>query len=201
MIIWNSRGAANRGFATVLKDLKFRYKLDIVVILEPRISGPQAERVIKGWGFNNWVRMESVGFTGGIWIVWERKDLEVEVIVKKEQFIHCRLCLGSENMLFTAVYVSPNEQRRRELWEDVQGMAADIAEPWMIVGDFNEIRSPLEQKGGGRVSEVRCGRFNEWIQQCGLVDVESKGPFYTWKGPKWQVLIGCTRNLTVACAT
>ncbi|KAI9112471.1 hypothetical protein K1719_016394 [Acacia pycnantha] len=114
--------------------------------------------------------------------------LEVDVIAKNEQFVHCRVWCGGENVLFTAVYASPNEQKRRELWEILQGMATDIEEPWMCVGDYNEIRSPLEQKGGGRVSESRCDRFNEWIQRCNLIDVEAKGPFFTWKGPKWEGL-------------
>ncbi|KAI9085233.1 hypothetical protein K1719_032756 [Acacia pycnantha] len=188
LIVWNSRGAAKKGFAAVLKDIKFRYKVDLVVILEPRISGPQASKIIKGWGFRNWVRMEANGFSGGLWIMWERDDLKVEVLEANEQFIHCNLWVGVERVLFTAIYASPNDQKRRELWETLQGLAADIVEPWFLTGDFNEIRSPFEQKGGGRVNVSRCDRFNEWIQRCSLIDVESKGPFFTWKGPKWEDL-------------
>ncbi|KAI9072462.1 hypothetical protein K1719_045574 [Acacia pycnantha] len=70
----------------------------------------------------------------------------------------------------------------------LQGLAADVVEPWMVAGDFNEIKSLLEQKGGGRVNEARCSRFSEWIQNCGLVDVKAKGPFYTCEGPKWEGL-------------
>ncbi|KAI9084926.1 hypothetical protein K1719_033099 [Acacia pycnantha] len=188
LVVWNSRGAAKKGFAATLKDIKTRYRLDLAVILEPRISGSHATKVIRGWGFKNWVRMEADGFSGGIWILWEREYLKVDVIVKNEQFVHCRIWSGGENILFTAVYASPNEQKRRELWEILQGLAIDIEEPWMCIGDYNEIRSSLEQKGGGRVSEARCGRFNEWIQRCNLIDVEAKGPFFTWKGPKWEGL-------------
>ncbi|KAI9111060.1 hypothetical protein K1719_017935 [Acacia pycnantha] len=55
-------------------------------------------------------------------------------------------------------------------------------------GDFNEIKSPMEQKGGGRTNEVRCRRFQNWIQGCNLIDLDAKGPFFTWKGPKWEGL-------------
>ncbi|KAI9112328.1 hypothetical protein K1719_016851 [Acacia pycnantha] len=150
LIVWNSRGAAKKGFAAVLKDIKFRYKVDLVVILEPRISGPQASKIIKGWGFRNWVRMEANGFSGGLWIMWEREDLKVEVLEANEQFIHCNLWVGVERVLFSAIYASPNDQKRRELWETLQGLAADIVEPWFLT--------------------------------------ESKGPFFTWKGPKWEDL-------------
>ncbi|KAI9121830.1 hypothetical protein K1719_007220 [Acacia pycnantha] len=97
------RGAASKGFAAVVKDMKFRYNLDLVVILEPQVSGSQASRIIKNWGFKHYVRLEAEEFFGGIWLVWSRDDLTVNVIVQKEQFIHCRLYLNGVEMLFSAV--------------------------------------------------------------------------------------------------
>ncbi|KAI9125353.1 hypothetical protein K1719_003969 [Acacia pycnantha] len=183
-----SLGSASKGFAAVLKDTNCRYKVDVVVILEPRISGVKAHKTIKSWGFKNSVRVEAAGFSGGIWIMWKRDDLQLDVIVKDEQFIQCKLRLNGEETLFTAVYASPCEQNRRRLWQALKELASTISVPWIFAGDFNEIKTPLEQKGGGRVNEVRCRVFNEWIQECGLIDVEAKGPFFTWKGPKWEGL-------------
>ncbi|KAI9100218.1 hypothetical protein K1719_024436 [Acacia pycnantha] len=181
-------GAASKGFAAVLKDTKFRYKVDVAVILEPRISGALATKTIKSWGFKFSERVEAVGFSGGIWILWNLEDICMDVLVKEEQFIHCRLTLNGKGMLFTAVYANPNEHRRQRLWNSLHDLAGEIAEPWLLAGDFNEIKSPLEQKGGGRVNEVRCRKFSEWIQTCGLLDMEANGPFFTWKGPKWEGL-------------
>ncbi|KAI9081491.1 hypothetical protein K1719_036512 [Acacia pycnantha] len=67
-------------------------------------------------------------------------------------------------------------------------LAKEIHEPWLVAGDFNEIKSPMEQRGGRGANETRCRVFNEWIQDCNLVDMETKGPFFTWKGPKWDGL-------------
>ncbi|KAI9073110.1 hypothetical protein K1719_044919 [Acacia pycnantha] len=142
-------GAASKGFAAVLRDMKRRYKLNIVVILEPRISGNQATKVIKNWGFKHSVRREAKGFSGGIWILWEMDEIVVDVIVIDEQFIHCKLSLGENVMLFTAIYANPNDQRRHRVWELLNNMAGVINNPWLLAGDFNEIKSPLEQKGGG----------------------------------------------------
>ncbi|KAI9071607.1 hypothetical protein K1719_046429 [Acacia pycnantha] len=164
-IVWNCRGAVSKGFAAVIKDTRIWYKLDFAVILEPRISGHHANK-----------------------FVWERDDLLLDALVKDELFFHCRIRMGANHMLLTAVYASPNEQRRRGLWENLQEIVASVTEPWLIAGDFNEIKTPLEQKGGGRVNDTRCRRFNDWIQECDLIDVETKGPFYTWKGLKWEGL-------------
>ncbi|KAI9073386.1 hypothetical protein K1719_044665 [Acacia pycnantha] len=188
LLVWNSRGAASKGFAAVVKDMRVRHKLDLVVILEPRVSGNQASRIIKNWGFKHSFRVEAEGFAGGLWLLWARDDLLMNVLVHNEQFIHCRIGLDGVEMLFSAVYASPCEQKRHSLWNTFQELESNVSEPWLIAGDFNEIKTPLEQKGGGRVSEARCRKFNDWIQGCGLIDIDAKGPFYTWKGPKWQGL-------------
>ncbi|KAI9079330.1 hypothetical protein K1719_038731 [Acacia pycnantha] len=188
VLVWNSRGAASKGFAVVLKELRCRYKVDLVVIVEPRVSRNPATRIIKNWGFKHSIRVEAEGFSGGIWLLWSLEELRVEVLVRNDQFIHCRLSLEGRETLFTAVYASPSEQRRLVTWDLLQELASEVVEPWLLAGDFNEIKSPLEQKGGGRVNESRCTRFNGWIQNYNLLDMEAKGPFFTWKGPKWEGL-------------
>ncbi|KAI9093159.1 hypothetical protein K1719_027173 [Acacia pycnantha] len=134
------------------------------------------------------MRKEAAGFSGGIWLLWELDDLKVDVLKLDEQVIHCNLRKGDDELLLSAIYASPTEHRWRELWELLSGLAKDIVVPWLLVGDFNEIKTPLEQAGGGRVNETRCRYFNNWIQDCQLIDVGAKGPFYTWKGPKWDGL-------------
>ncbi|KAI9087295.1 hypothetical protein K1719_030765 [Acacia pycnantha] len=146
-------GAASKGVAAVLRDLKYRHRLDVVVILEPRVSGKSVDKIIKGWGFNHSVRKEAEGFSGGIWILWNLNELRIDVRVLDEQFIHCHLSLHGKKMLFTAVYASPNVSKRDRIWDMLQSLAGEINEPWLLVGDFNEIKTPLEQKGGGSWQE------------------------------------------------
>ncbi|KAI9127053.1 hypothetical protein K1719_001612 [Acacia pycnantha] len=182
------RGATSKGFAAILRDLKHRHRLDVVVILEPRVSGSGADRIIKNWGFKQSVRREAEGFLGGIWILWNLEELVVDVILLDEQFIHCNLCLGGKKMAFTAVHASPNESRRHRICDILYNYSTDSYVPWLLAGDFNEIKSPLEQKGGGRVNESRCRKFKDWIQDCNFIDIDTHGPFFTWKGPKWNGL-------------
>ncbi|KAI9073641.1 hypothetical protein K1719_044384 [Acacia pycnantha] len=143
-------GAASKGVVAAIRDFKFRYKVDMLVILEPRIS--------------------------------------VDVKIRDEQFLHCEVKLGGEAMLFTTIYASPNEQKRFRLWDNLQQLASGIFEPWLLAGDFNDIKTPLEQIGGGRVNDLQCRRFNEWIEDCKLLDIDAQGPLFTWKGPKWEGL-------------
>ncbi|KAI9078993.1 hypothetical protein K1719_039040 [Acacia pycnantha] len=60
---------------------------NVVGILERRISGAKAHKTIKNWGFTHSVRVEADGFSGGIWIVWRRDDIQINVLAKDVQFI------------------------------------------------------------------------------------------------------------------
>ncbi|KAI9070755.1 hypothetical protein K1719_047287 [Acacia pycnantha] len=136
-------------------------EVDLFVLLEPRVSGRQADKVIKSWGFRHSVRREAEGFSGGICLLWDLDYLLVDVRIINEQFIHCSLWFGGVEMLFTAVYASPIESERLSQWELLSNLATDSSMPWIIGGDFNEIKTPREQKGGGRVNDSRFS----WLEQ------------------------------------
>ncbi|KAK8660876.1 hypothetical protein V6N13_051784 [Hibiscus sabdariffa] len=76
-------------------------KPDLVVFVEPRISGRKADSVIALLGFPNSHRVEAIGFSGGIWLAWY-DSISVEILVNHFQFIHCRVTVKLTNL---SVYV------------------------------------------------------------------------------------------------
>ena len=52
----------------------------MVVLMEPRISGSKADEFIKKCRFHNSHCVEAVGFSGGIWLLWQNV-IEVEVLI------------------------------------------------------------------------------------------------------------------------
>lgn len=44
--------------------------MDILVILEPRICGAKAMQVCKQFGFSRYEIVDAMGFSGGIWVLW-----------------------------------------------------------------------------------------------------------------------------------
>lgn len=118
--VWNCQGAASPGFHRTLQSLLQGYKPDILVLVEPRIVGVQADKAIRRIGYPFSHRVEARGFSGGIWLLWKDK-VNVEVLVNHRQFIHVRVCStpGAVPCLFTAVYGSPTPTLREKLWEDL----------------------------------------------------------------------------------
>ena len=47
IITWNCQGASNKKFPSIFKSFAINYKAVIFVLVEPRISGSQADKVIK----------------------------------------------------------------------------------------------------------------------------------------------------------
>ena len=52
--------------------------------------------------------------------------------------------------------------------------------PWMIADDFNEILLGEDKYGGRVVNTARALRFQECLNNCGMIDLGFSGPRYTW---------------------
>ncbi|KAL4367294.1 hypothetical protein GQ457_05G012860 [Hibiscus cannabinus] len=113
-------GASDPDFNRSFKLLVRRQKPDIVVIMEPRISGREADRFIHRSGFEFSYRVEANGFSGGIWVLW-RGTINVQVLAVSKQYIHalCSAGDGGDSFFGTFIYASPNTMRRRTLWEQL----------------------------------------------------------------------------------
>lgn len=138
IFVWNCQGAAAPKFHSVLKSFLKGFRPHIVILVEPRISGSQAEKVIKKTGYPHSHRVEACGFSGGIWLLWSL-DVELEVLVNNYQFIHASAKWPNLNKstLITAIYGSPCPKWREDLWKELSGLSISTQSSWLMSGDFN----------------------------------------------------------------
>lgn len=136
-------------------------------------------------GLKNSHRIEAVGFSGGIWLLWN--DLvSVNIISNDWQFISFKLCFpNNKQALVTAVYGSPQPQIRRRLWRMLDEISVDVQEPCLVFGDFNAITDEGD-KVGGRKSKG-CRWFREWIQNSEMSDLGFTGSKFTWSRGRCHV--------------
>lgn len=66
--IWNYQGCASPKFTKVIKDYFNEHEVDIASFLKTRVSGVKEDRISSNLGFNYSYRVESRGYSGGIWI-------------------------------------------------------------------------------------------------------------------------------------
>ncbi|XP_061342988.1 uncharacterized protein LOC133289134 [Gastrolobium bilobum] len=185
-LVWNCRGAAKKSFKMTLCNLTKKYKVGLAAVLEPIISGFSAARKIKQLGFKNYLIEDAVGFMGGIWICWNDDSFKISLIEKINQFIHVLCtCSNGASFLLTVVYGSPREEERNALWSDLRRISETISVLWAVVGDFNEILSANEKKGGAPINVAKCAKFMEVLDDCNIMDLGCHGAKYTWRGSKW----------------
>ncbi|XVE48700.1 hypothetical protein DITRI_Ditri01bG0023200 [Diplodiscus trichospermus] len=63
-------------------------EVDILVLLETKINGEKADKVCSRLRFDNWVRVECAGYSGGIWLFWN-STVNIKILQSDPQFLHC----------------------------------------------------------------------------------------------------------------
>lgn len=126
--------------------------------------------------------VETVGFAGGIFVLWNSKNVTFTTISKSNQMINGVVQVSSSSIFFyfSAIYASPRFKFRKWAWKELCDFANSFTGPWLAVGDFNEIISRTEKFGGTPPKTHKMRAFLECIQNCSLIDAGFAGQRFTW---------------------
>ncbi|XP_019198960.1 PREDICTED: uncharacterized protein LOC109192713 [Ipomoea nil] len=180
VLVWNCQGAASRSFRRTLKQYLREHKSVITCLLEPRVSGSQANDICFDLGFDEWCRVEAVGFSGGIWVLW-KSTISVTILHTHPQFILLDI-VDSDSLLwkFSVVYGSPDHSLRNELFSCLSHDALNLQGAWLTAGDFNAVTCKDEVSNGSNLASSRCASFKDWLSKEGLIGLGYSGPKFTW---------------------
>ena len=141
---WNVRGAENARFCLNVQDLINAYSLDILVILEPKISESHAEHVIGQVGLPCHFWVDPVGLLGGIWVLLDDHRCNVDVMRATDQSVAMLIRVPSLpfSWLFSAIYASPHLHKCLQLWHHLESLALDFKFPWLAMGILTNFLTP-----------------------------------------------------------
>nr|XP_023873887.1 uncharacterized protein LOC111986485 [Quercus suber] len=181
-IIWNSRGALKPSFQGHIRDLVQKHDPAILVVMETKLGGNRAKAITDRLPMDGAIHTDTIGYAGGLWLLWNSDIVEVELLAKTEQEIHAKVKVRTSRLswLFSAIYASPRSEERCILWENLTKVAELHKLPWVMAGDFNEPLIDEDKFGGRGVSINRSLAFKECLDQCSMVDMGFSGPRYTW---------------------
>ncbi|CAN1142686.1 Transposon TX1 uncharacterized 149 kDa protein [Linum perenne] len=199
---WNCRGAGHAEFVPTLKFYMSKFKSLVVFILEPRISGAAAAKVLRKLDFDSRIIIEAHGFSGGIWVLWNSFSATLMEEARSEQVIHMKVSIpGHPDSVASAVYIRPNPTRRAMLWDELHHRTLGESHPWALFGDFNVILLADEKDGGAPFVPYRSASFKQCVDTCGLQDSGFIGPRFTWfRGSLRERLDRGLANMTWRCA-
>ncbi|KAL8141078.1 hypothetical protein V2J09_007099 [Rumex salicifolius] len=178
--IWNAQGAGGSGFRRACRYLLNKFKTDVLVLMETRVSGAQAQDVCTSLGFSDNFRVEAVGFSGGIWILWNSTITTVQIVKGYPHFIHSKIDSNGDWFHLIVVYAPPTPTRRRQFWTDLEEVVATIHEPLFVGGDFNCILSIEERLGGSGGLSPDSNVFADMVGRQDLIDMGYAGSQFTW---------------------
>ena len=182
ILVWNSRDVLKPNFQEYVRELVRVHNPAILVIMETKLGGEKAKGITDRLPFDGAIHTETIGYAGGLWLLWNSDLVEVVQLADTEQEIHVEVKVIASNLswILSAVYASPRSAERYILWENLIKVVGLHNKPWVIAGDFNE---PLlgEDKFGGRpVSISRSLLLKDCLDKCNMVDMGFSGPRYTW---------------------
>lgn len=182
IISWKCWGAGARYFPHLVQDLKLNYNVHILTIVETRVSGKRAEKIISKPGLSNNYRVEATGFSGRIWLLWEGECVSVNIISYSSQYIHTNISYNAseERFLLTCVYGSPTPSIRQGLWTQLETISYSVgASKWLCVEDFNAYKKVDDKQGGAKPNVKAMSDFASCCSVCNLMDLKFYGPKFT----------------------
>ncbi|KAG5530896.1 hypothetical protein RHGRI_025747 [Rhododendron griersonianum] len=149
--------------------------------METKNNRNTLDRIRQQLQFSNCCYVDPVGLAGGL-ALWWKDEVDIEVRFKNKNIIRCIISWPNvqERWLGAFIYAPPRRQERSQFWDSLKRLACENDYPWFCVGDFNEIGSIWEKQGGGECSRSRIELFQSVLSECALMDLEFKGPAYTW---------------------
>ncbi|XP_060675556.1 uncharacterized protein LOC132804988 [Ziziphus jujuba] len=154
IFIWNVRGAGNQHFIRSTKTYIRQYNANILVLMETKIGGIQADKYLAKIGCSKAIKFDPIGFSGGIWILWKEEDVSIELIPLFNQTINVVISHRWKGQwLFIAFYASPITTIRHKLWTTLKEIHQINKLPWLIA-------------------------------ECSLIDLGATVPKFTWSNGK-----------------
>ena len=128
------------------------------------------------FGYDNLYTVEPSSKSGGLALFY-MNDSAVKIIYSSDHMIDVEAQIEGHKVYITFVYGDPVVEHREAVWERLMRMSLQRSGAWLMVGDFNEITSNLEKKGGRKRPESSFLPFKNMISACGMIEFPHSGNF------------------------
>lgn len=84
-------------------------------------------------------------------------------------------------MYFVVGYALNLSTQRKILWEEIRQFMKNVDIPWLVMGDFNNVRLRQEKVGCRQVPVENLSDFNSLINEADLFEIPMVGgEVFTW---------------------
>lgn len=180
ILSWNVRGAANTKGKRHVRELIRKYHSSLFVLMETHVQFDSMKRFWCQQGYEVVAIEEAIGHSSGLWVLSSDNRISISILESNAQAVTICIKCGRAKWVCSLVYASPTPSTRDQFWLYLEDLRGRIMDPWLLLGDFNEVLLPSEVRGGVFCSN-RARRFSEVLENCTLVDLGATGSRYTWR--------------------
>ncbi|KAL4308799.1 hypothetical protein GQ457_01G003850 [Hibiscus cannabinus] len=183
ILSWNTRGLGRpEKRRSVVKTIN-SCGAKVVFLQETKVSGSKMDTIRRmcGQRKDGCSISPATGASGGLMSLWEKGFFSLESQISYDRVIVLIGTFSSNNERCGLVNVyAPNDPVERGcFFESLSNILVSAQVPVIVGGDFNVVKC-REEKVGAAVDDRAMGKFNEFIQCNGLVDLPMGGNFFTW---------------------
>lgn len=181
LIVWNARGLCTSERQNELRRMCQERSTEIFGALKTKTKIDKfkdaSERMGEEWKI---VRNKDDSSRDSIWFGWNSCNWNATILATHDQYIHARMKnIGGYEFDLTIVYGESTAVKRRPLWSGIGAIRPmSDAKDWMMIGDFNEIRHPVEREGHDSFDRSGADEFETAI--AGFTELEAIGSRFTW---------------------
>lgn len=107
-------------------------------------------------------------------------SISVHIEEASQQYINmiCMDASGKNRMRITFIHAPNGYRERMKLWDKLRQVSLINSLHWLCLWDFNEVLYHWEKVGKRMVDYYRLNVFRECLNDCYLIEMESKGCAY-----------------------
>ena len=88
IIVWNCRGAFKPSFQKHVGEPVWNHNPAMLVVMETRVKSSRAKEISDRLPFDGSVHTDTIGYAGGLWLLWDSDKMDVMPLANTEQEIH-----------------------------------------------------------------------------------------------------------------
>ena len=150
ILAWNVQGAKKHQIREEIRFLQKFQQPDLVFVIETMASEATSKQIIPQLGFEHYDFTLPVQHSGGIWVLWNNKNILAHVLWKEDRAIHMLVfdVLTQKFSIISGIYAPAQSWRKDAFWAHLRNLNGVIDKPWCLIGDFNELECPDDKQGG-----------------------------------------------------
>ncbi|KAK1308923.1 hypothetical protein QJS10_CPA09g00678 [Acorus calamus] len=157
-IFWNVKGLKGAEKQLDLSSFLKTHKPSFVSLMDTKLEDSDLPLLNQKLTFLN---SSFLSYDGRIGLFWNKDLVEVTIIGHSSQHVHCSVYRKS-----TQIYASNDYLERRILWSTITSLSAVVnGHPWIVGGDFNEVRFSNEKQGGRPIHEMKEAIAQDRLQR------------------------------------